>query len=64
MPSGRDALARIPVILFADVLPIQELSRLLIPPVIRCLENRCSVTTLRYCVDAAMASRQGRLARF
>ena len=57
------ALARIPVILFADVLPIQVLSRLLVPPVIRCLEKRCSVTTLRYCVDSAMASRQGRLAR-
>jgi DNA-binding NtrC family response regulator len=56
-------LAPMPVILFADVLPIQELSRLLVPPVIRCLEKRCSVTTLRYCVDSAMASRQGRLAR-
>jgi DNA-binding NtrC family response regulator len=56
-------LTRIPVILFADVLPIQELSRLLVPPVIRCLEKRCSVTTLRYCVDSAMACRQERLAK-
>jgi CheY-like chemotaxis protein len=58
------SLARIPVVLFADVLPIQELSRLLVPPVIRCLEKRCPVATLRYCVDSTMAARQGHFARF
>jgi CheY-like chemotaxis protein len=46
---------RVPVVLFADFIPFQEMSRLLIRPVIRCLEKRCSVQTLRYCVDSALA---------
>jgi DNA-binding NtrC family response regulator len=49
------SIARVPVVLFADFIPIQEMSRLLIRPVIRCLEKRCSVQTLRYCVDSALA---------
>ena len=48
-------LARVPVVLVADVLPIQELSRLLVPPVIRCLEKRCPVETLRFYIDSALA---------
>ena len=49
------ALARIPVILFADVVPVQELALLVVSPVVRCLEKQCAVTTLRYCIDAALA---------
>lgn len=49
------AFARVPVVLFADFIPFQEMSRLLIRPVIRCLEKRCSVQVLRYCVDSALA---------
>ena len=51
-----NALMRVPVVLVADVIPIQELSRLLIRPVIRCLEKRCPVATLRYCIDSALAA--------
>jgi DNA-binding NtrC family response regulator len=54
------SFARLPVVLFADFIPIQEMSRLLIRPVIRCLEKRCTVQTLRYCVDSALALRDVR----
>ena len=49
---------RVPVVLVADFIPFQEMSRLLIRPVIRCLEKRCSVQTLRYCVDSALSDRK------
>jgi len=58
-----DAFGRVPVVIVADVIPIQDLSRLLIPPVIRCLEKRCPIATLRYCIDSALAARGGRFQR-
>lgn len=54
------SFVRLPVVLFADYIPIQDMSRLLIRPVIRCLEKRCSVQTLRFCVDSALALRDVR----
>lgn len=58
------AFARVPVVLVADVLPIQDLSRLLVRPVIRCLQKRCRVEILRYCIDSALALRESAVRRF
>ena len=49
------SFARIPVVLIADFIPIHDLSRLLTRPVIRCLQRRCSVQALRFCVDSTLA---------
>jgi CheY-like chemotaxis protein len=51
-----NAFARVPVVLVADVIPIQDLARLLIRPVVRCLEKRCPVATLHDCINSALAA--------
>jgi len=58
-----DAFGRVPVVMVADVIPIQDLSWFLIPPVIRCLEKRCPIAALRSCIDSALAARGARVQR-
>ncbi len=51
------SLSKVPVVVIADVIPISALSRLLIPPVIGCFPKQSPVTSIRYCIDSALALR-------
>jgi CheY-like chemotaxis protein len=49
-------LSRVLVVVVTDVIPFHALSHLTDPPVIRHFGRQCPLTTLRYCVDSALAS--------